>query len=63
MTNSQAPQPAPEDGRRIALVYDGDGAGGYFAQLRIEGLRTEAEAQRAIDHLQRLFCGEEIHVN
>lgn len=62
-TENQSPQTAPPTEPHIALMFDRDGAGGYFAQLRVTGLRTEAEALAAVAHLQRTFCGEEIHVN
>lgn len=63
MTNSQAPQPVDREDLRISLVYDHDGAGGYFAQLRVTGMRTEKQAQAVVAHLQHTFCGDEIHVN
>lgn len=44
----------------ISVGIDKEQDGTYTTQLWVTGLRSFAEAQAAADHLQRLFCGEEI---
>lgn len=48
---------------RIALVFDHDGQGGFFARMTVYGLKTEDEAQLFISHMQKTYCGEQIHEN
>lgn len=47
----------------IALMYDHDGNGGFYAQARVVGLKTEAEAKAAVAHLQDVLCGDELRSN
>lgn len=55
--NVQADEPL------IALMYDHDGNGGYYAQARVVGLKTEAEALAAVAHLQEMLCSDELKAN
>ncbi|MFD1839099.1 Lar family restriction alleviation protein [Paracidovorax cattleyae] len=41
----------------ISLVWDKAQDGSYFAQMTVSGLASEQQAQAAVDHMQRLFCG------
>mgnify|MGYP006347041327 CR=1 FL=1 len=42
-----------------SLKWDGSADGTYFAQLTVSGLRSEQQAQAAVAHMRRLFCGQE----
>lgn len=42
-----------------SLKWDAAGDGTFYAQLTVSGLRSEQQAQAAVAHLQRLFCGAE----
>lgn len=42
-----------------SLKWDAAGDGTFYAQLTVSGLRSERQAQAAVAHLQRLFCGQE----
>ena len=46
----------------ISTVYDKQPDGTYRATMQVSGLATEAQAQAAIEHMWRLFCGEEIEM-
>ncbi|SFB95833.1 hypothetical protein SAMN05216344_10687 [Polaromonas sp. OV174] len=41
------------------LAWDKADDGTYKAQMTISGLRSEQQAQAAVAHMQRLFCGHE----
>ena len=49
-------QPEPT----ITLGYDKAPDGTFKATLTVHSLATEALAQAAVRHLDRLFCGDEI---
>lgn len=42
-----------------SLKWDADGDGTFYAQLTVSGLQSEQQAQAAVAHMQRLFCGQE----
>lgn len=42
-----------------SLKWDADGEGTFYAQLTVSGLQSEQQAQAAVAHMQRLFCGQE----
>ena len=44
----------------ISVGIDKEQDGTFTTQLWVTGLGSFAEAQAAAEHLQRLFCGEEI---
>ncbi len=45
----------------ITLRYDrSDDGTTWFAQLTVSGIPTEVQANSVLDHMQRLFCGEEL---
>lgn len=44
----------------ITLVYDKADDGTWFARLTVSGLPHEQMAYMALDHMQKLFCGQAI---
>ena len=40
----------------ISLMWDKAEDGTYFARMLVSGLKSEQQAQAAMDHMQRLFC-------
>lgn len=46
----------------VTTFYDKQADGTYRATMHVSGLATEAQAQAAIEHMWRLFVGEEIEV-
>lgn len=54
-----ATEPTPTLEPVASLKWDAAGDGTFYAQLTVSGLRSEQQAQAAVAHLQRLFCGEE----
>jgi hypothetical protein len=55
IANDQQPQLDPV----ASLGYEQADDGTFRATLTVSGLRTERQAQVAVAHMQRLFCGEE----
>jgi len=45
----------------IRCIKNGDG--NYCVELLVSGLATEAQAENAMAHMQRLFCAQEVQVN
>jgi hypothetical protein len=43
----------------ITLMWDKAEDGTYVARMIVSGLRSEQQAQQAMDHMQRLFCGQQ----
>ncbi len=43
----------------VTLVWDKSDDGTYRAVMTVSGLQTEQQAQAAVAHMQRLFCGQE----
>ena len=44
----------------ITLGYEQADGGTFNATLTVSGLANEQQAQAAVAHMQRLFCGEEM---
>ncbi|QRF55786.1 hypothetical protein [Variovorax paradoxus] len=47
----------------ITLAYERDEYGTFRATMTISGLSTEDKAQKALDHMERLFCGQQLEPN
>lgn len=43
----------------VTLVWDKSDDGTYRAVMTVSGLQTEQQAQAAVAHMRRLFCGQE----
>ncbi|GDY37745.1 hypothetical protein [Acidovorax sp. NB1] len=43
----------------VSLKWDVEADGTFIAQMTVSGLRTEQQAKAAVEHMQRLFCGQE----
>ena len=62
-----APSPTAQAARAMAdalepvvtLVWDKSDDGTYKAVMTVSGLQSEQQAQAAVAHMQRLFCGQE----
>lgn len=46
----------------VTLVYERDESGMYSAVMTVSGLVSELQAQAALAHMERLFCGGELEV-
>lgn len=46
----------------VTLVYERDESGMYTAVMTVSGLVSELQAQAALAHMERLFCGGELEV-
>lgn len=46
----------------ISIGVDREADGTFTAKMLVTGLPSFAQAQAAADHMQRLFCGEEIEL-
>lgn len=44
----------------ISLSYDRGDDGTYTARMTVSGLSSESMAKAAVEHMQRLFCGENV---
>ena len=44
----------------ISLTHEQAEDGTYRAVMTVSGLLSERQAQAALDHMQRLFCGDEM---
>ena len=47
----------------ISLVFNKMDDGTYAATMTLSGLPTEQVAPAALNHMQRLFCGQELEAN
>lgn len=47
----------------ISLVHEKTEDGTYRAIMIVSGLQSEQQAQAALDHMCRLFCGDEMQVD
>jgi len=43
----------------ISLMWDSAPDGTYMARMTVSGLLSEGQAQAAMEHMRRLFCGQE----
>ena len=43
----------------VTLRWEKDAHGKYTAVMTVSGLASEQQAQAAVAHMQRLFCGQE----
>lgn len=46
----------------ISIGVDREADGTFTTKMLVTGLPSFAQAQAAADHMQRLFCGEEIEL-
>ena len=44
----------------VSLGYHQSEDGTYRAVMTVSGLATEQQASAALDHMQKLFCGEQM---
>lgn len=56
-TNTRAPTDALEP--MTTLVWEEAGNGTFTARMTVSGLQSAQQAQAAVAHMQRLFCGQE----
>ena len=47
----------------VSLVFNKMDDGTYTATMTLSGLPSEQVAQAALDHMQQLFCGQEMEPN
>ena len=47
----------------VSLVHNKMDDGTYTATMTVSGLPSEQVAIAALDHMQRLFCGQEMEAN
>ncbi len=55
--------PNPSLSPSASLKWDHDGQGGYYVEMRVNGIRSEDHAHAAMAYMERLFCGAEMQPN